>query len=175
MKLFTLLSIICSFTCITNVACDINKPSKNFKIGNDFRIWYKYNTNTGYFVAVIECYHPKDWFMIGWGHSENDIDSWVFEIDGKRVLASDRYWGDNMNLPRRDVALGGRGNLQLQGYKVGKDKTTVKVRRKFNTRDKYDKVIRPGDQDIYWAYGSDSCISEKGLEKGSVFRRIFAK
>ena len=173
MRFLVLLLIICSFTWTINAVGDLSKPSRNFRIGDNYRVWYRYNGNTGYFTCVIEFYRPRDWFMIGWGTSETDIDSWVFQIDGNEVHVSDRYWG-RTSLPRTDRSLGGRNDLERLGYLVERDKTTVKIRRRLNTHDRWDKVIRTGERAIYWAFGSDSRLSERNLRRGRVFRRIRA-
>jgi len=129
--------------------------------------------------------------MIGWGNSENDIDSWVFEIqdvndnsysadkddvedvDGqdREVVAIDSYWGQDMDLPEPDIDLGGRDNLELLGYLIEDDKTTVKIRRKIsNTGDKYDKDLTYVEY-IYWAWGEGPGLTAQGLQRGRVVRR----
>ncbi len=92
---------------------------------------------------------------------------WVFQVNGNTVIPSDRYWG-NTNLSATDVSLGGTNNIQMLGYLVETGKTTVKFRRPLVTGDKYDKNIAPGIQNIYWAYGTSSAISQLGLKRGRV-------
>jgi len=171
MRLLTLLLIISSFAWTINAWGDVSRPSRDsFTMnGTNFRVWYRYNYNTGYYVALIEFNRPGDWFMVGWGNTDDDVDAWVFQLDGNRVLSSDRYWG-NTRLPVRDVALGGTYDLQLLGYLVQRNRTLVKIRRRINTGDRYDKVLTRVRY-TYWAWGQGPRLTTDGLQRGRVVRR----
>ena len=177
MRFLILALIICSFTWTINADGDLRKPSKqSFKIGKDFKIWDRYYTKNGYYIAVIEFSHPWDWFMIGWGITDTIIDSWVFRIDTDHIVtATDSYWPEDKDRPSSDAKLGGTDDLELLGYLVEDDKTTVKIRRKLRTGDKYDKALKKADSVIYWAFSEqppgEADFAPGGLQRGRVVRR----
>jgi len=161
-------SLLVACNCVTESVIrtfgDITLPSNSFSVGKGFDIHYQFEKNNSITMGLI-FQMPQRYFALGFGKRLLNCDLWLFEILNDKLIMDDCFFLNN-DRPYKDVELGGKNDLIPLGYQIRDDYIILKINRALNTNDKFDKVIKPGELDLVWAFGDDPLLMKATPDQG---------
>jgi hypothetical protein len=99
----------------------------------------------------------ESWLGIGYGRGMENVDMNIIEVQQSGRYKLYDSFSFSMTFPKDDTHIGGSNDLNIVESKIDEQKVKVKYLRKFDTSDKWDKLIDPSKKDflvLAWGKGS---------------------
>ena len=126
---------------------------------------FGYTPDSSSIVIRLVFSESAGWFAIGFGSSMSDADMIVC-IPGSGTISCSDYYSTSQTTPSMDTTLGGTDDITLLGYDMSSGTTTVKIQRKLDTGDTYDKAIVQGPNSMIWAYSPSTTFIQHSSKSG---------
>ena len=95
-----------------------------------------------------------------------DADIIIGYVKDGKVSIDDEFSTGNFGPHSPDVDLGGKNDITVFGGKEDGEYTVIEFKRSLDTKDKYDNSLKPGSNQILWAYGEADDFSLKHSSRG---------
>jgi hypothetical protein len=139
----------------------LQAPARQGYSGGDMEISWK---NDEQFLYLALNGSTDGWLSIGFEPLEwmKNSDIILASVQGSKATALDEYCTGNYGPHIEDVLLGGTSDIAEFGGSKAAGRTTIELKRKLDTGDKFDKAFSPGQAiSIIWALSQNPDISLK--------------
>lgn len=139
----------------------VSSFSSRADVTSYFMLYWDFPTTDTIHLGVR--WNTGGYFSIGFGTDMKNVDMIAIEKINGQIVVSDK-WSKGDNEPPSDSSLGGKEDLERTGFAM-KDEdgwSLVTFKRKLNTGDKYDYVIKQEKTTMELAFSSSPFFSDHG-------------
>lgn len=120
-------------------------------------LYWRFSSDNEFIDLALQ-YNRKGHFSIGFGDDMKKVDMITIEKENENLILTDR-WSIRDEIPLEDKQFGGKNDLELTYFNVKNEEKTICFRRKLDTGDKFDHIIKKEKTIITYAFSDNDFLS----------------
>lgn len=121
-------------------------------------LFWKFSSDNESSINLALKYNRKGHFSIGFGDNMKKVDMITIEKQNENLILTDR-WSIEDDTPLEDNQFGGKNDLELTYFNIKNEEKTICFKRKLDTGDKFDHIIKKEKTIITYAFSDSDFLS----------------